>query len=78
MSEAAPHQEHQVTILVNNRPVEVPRNTTGLQIKQAAGVPLEFKLYLRRGANLDEIANDQALEVHEREEFVAVSGQDVS
>ena len=41
-------------------------------------VPPEFKLYLRRGANLDEIANEQALEVHEREEFVAVSGQDVS
>jgi hypothetical protein len=78
MSEAAPHQEHPVTILVNKKPVEVPRSTTGLQIKQAAGVPPEFKLYLRRGANLDEIANDQALEVHEREEFVAVSGQDVS
>jgi hypothetical protein len=78
MSEAASHQERQVTILVNNKPVEVPRHTTGLEIKQAAGVLPEFKLYLRRGANLDEIANDQALQVHEREQFVAVSGQDVS
>jgi Multiubiquitin len=78
MSEAAHHQERQVTILVNNKPVEVPRDTTGLQIKEAAGVPPEFKLYLRRGANLDEIGNDQPIEVHEREQFVAVSGQDVS
>jgi hypothetical protein len=65
-----------VTILVNNRPVELPsRETTGAAIKQAAGIPLEFKLY---GPHGDEIGDDDHLRVHPNERFTAISGQDVS
>jgi hypothetical protein len=65
-----------VTILVNNKPVELPdRHTTGAEIKREAGVPLEFKLY---GPHGNEIADDQRLTVHPREKFTAISGVDVS
>ena len=68
-----------ITILVNNQPVELSEDeANGLQIKQAAGVPLDFKLYLKHGTQLEEIGDDQTVKLHEREEFVAVSGQDVS
>lgn len=74
-----PPDSKTVTILVNNQPVEVPKTElTGLEIKEAAGVPSDFTLYERRGSHLDEIANDAPVKVHEHEEFVAVSGQDVS
>jgi hypothetical protein len=68
-----------VTIFVNNNPVELPdRETTGQEIKEKAGVPLDFTLYRKHGSTLDEIKNETSLKVHEREHFVAVSGQDVS
>jgi hypothetical protein len=68
-----------ITIEVNNKPVEMPnRDATGAEIKHAAGVPLDFTLYLKRGHELDEIGNDDTVKLHEREQFVAVSGQDVS
>jgi Multiubiquitin len=68
-----------ITILVNNQEVEVPKGElTGLEIKQAAGVPDDFTLYRRQGSHLNEIPDGQEIKVHEREEFVAVSGQDVS
>jgi hypothetical protein len=65
-----------VTIFVNNKEVELPdRYVTGVEIKQAAGIPLDFKLYGPKG---DEIANEQKIEVHPKEKFTAISGQDVS
>jgi hypothetical protein len=68
-----------VTIFVNNKPVELSdRETTGPEIKEKAGVPLDFTLYRKHGSSLDEIKNETTLKVHEREHFVAVSGQDVS
>lgn len=68
-----------VTIFVNNNPVELPdRETTGQEIKEKAGVPLDFTLYRKHGSTLDEVKNETTLKVHEREHFVAVSGQDVS
>ena len=68
-----------VTILVNNNEIELAdRETTGQVIKEAAAVPLEFTLYRKRGENLDEIKNEDSLKVHPREQFIAVSGQDVS
>jgi hypothetical protein len=71
--------EKVITILVNNKPVPIDKGeATGLQIKHAAAVPADFKLYLKRGAQLDEIADNQLVKLHEHEEFVAVSGQDVS
>jgi hypothetical protein len=79
MSQTTEKKEKVVTIIVNNLPVEVPeREVTGLEIKRLAGVPDDFTLYRRRGSHLDEVASDETLKVHEREEFVAVSGQDVS
>lgn len=74
--EVRPDKPKPVKIRVNNKPVELPdRNTTGAQIKQAAGIPLDFKLYGPKG---DEIKNEQELEVHPNEKFTAISGQDVS
>jgi hypothetical protein len=67
-----------VTILVNNTEVAVPHETNGAEIKRAAGVPAEFKLYRRHGSKLTEVADDAEIKVHPREEFIAVSGQDVS
>ena len=68
-----------VTILVNNRAVELPdRDTTGREIKLAADVPLEFTLYEKKGNQLREIADDDEIKVNQNDEFIAVSGQDVS
>ncbi len=79
MNQTTEEKQKSVTILVNNQAVEVPdREVTGLEIKRLAGVPDDFTLYRRRGSHLDEVADDETLKVHEHEEFVAVSGQDVS
>jgi multiubiquitin len=68
--------EKTITILVNNRAVEISgREPTGADIKAAAGVPAEFKLYDAKGV---EIANDTRVKIHEKEKFTAISGQDVS
>jgi hypothetical protein len=66
----------QVRILVNNRAVEVPgHEVSGAQIKQASGVPADFKLY---GPDGNEIADGQIVKVKHDERFTAISGQDVS
>jgi hypothetical protein len=65
-----------VEILVNNRAVEVPgHEVTGAQIKQAAGVPDDFKLF---GPDGEEIAGSETIKVKDHERFTAISGQDVS
>ena len=67
-----------VTILVNKKEVVLlGSKTTGLEIKKAAEVPLDFTLY-RKGAELDEVKDEEHITVHKGEQFVAVSGQDVS
>jgi hypothetical protein len=66
----------EVRILVNNRAVDVPgHEVTGAQIKQAAEVPADFKLY---GPDGGEIADGQTVKVKRDERFTAISGQDVS
>lgn len=66
----------EVKILVNNRAVEVPgHEVTGAQIKHAAEVPADFKLYGPDGA---EITDGQTVRVKHDERFTAISGQDVS
>jgi hypothetical protein len=76
LSEREPDKPKPVTVLVNNQPVQLPdRDTTGADIKQAAGLPLDFKLYDPNG---DEIGNEYELKVHPNEKFTAISGQDVS
>jgi len=75
-SDPAAKRRNPVTIVVNNKEVELPdRHVTGAEIKRAAGIPLDFKLYGPKG---EEIANEQRIEVHPREKFTAISGQDVS
>jgi Multiubiquitin len=65
-----------IKILVNNRAVEVPgHEVTGAQIKHAAEVPADFKLYGPDGA---EITDGQTVKVKHDERFTAISGQDVS
>lgn len=67
---------HPVTILVNRRGVQLPDDeATGLQIKEAAGVPTTFKLFDPQG---EEVGNDALIRLHEHERFTAISGQDVS
>ena len=68
--------KHPVKIIVNNRDVDVPgHDVTGAQIKQAAEVPADFKLY---GPSGSEIADEQTVRVKHDERFTAISGQDVS
>ena len=65
-----------ITVLVNNRPVQLPSDSaTGAEIKQAAGVSPDFKLY---GPDGEEIRDDESVRVHNHERFIAISGQDVS
>lgn len=78
-SSAAKAKAEPVTILVNNRPVDLPdRDTTGGEIKLAADVPLEFTLYEKKGNQLREVSDDEEIKVKKNDEFIAVSGQDVS
>lgn len=76
MDESEQRHPKPVVIFVNRREVEVPgAHATGLQVKQAAGVPDEFQLFGPKG---EPIADDQAVRVHKGEKFTAISGQDVS
>lgn len=78
-SDDKPPEPKGVTIVVNNREVEMPdRDATGAQIKHQAGIPAEFMLYREHTGKLEPVADDQAIELHENERFRAVSGQDVS
>ena len=73
-----------VQIRVNEMPVTVPREVTGLQIKQAAiaaGVPiqLDFVLSLELGHGKTKIVTDtESVTVHQGSEFVAVAPDDNS
>lgn len=71
-----PGKEHQVTILVNNRPIVLHDDkVTGAEIKAAAGVPPDFKLYDPAG---HEIGNEERIKIKDGQRFTAISGQDVS
>jgi Multiubiquitin len=68
--------DHPVSIRVNKKPVEVPAaHVTGLQIKQAAGLPDEFQLF---GPKDEPVTDTETVHVHRNEKFTAISGQDVS
>ena len=71
-----PGDGRSVKIFVNNRPVNVSGpHVTGAEIKSAAGVSADFKLYDAGG---NEIADDKKIKVKEGDRFTAISGQDVS
>jgi hypothetical protein len=66
----------QVTILVNNRPVNLDDDhATGGEIKAAADLPGDFKLYDDKGHEIDD---DKRVKLKNGERFTAISGQDVS
>lgn len=60
-----------VEIIVNGKPVQVPVDDTGRQIKQAAGAPDDYQLFRITGATEQLIADDEQLHVHDHERFLA-------
>jgi len=61
----------EVEILVNKRPVAVPARTTGAAIKATAGVPADDELFRIEGHHEIKVGDDQVIEVHDGERFVA-------
>jgi hypothetical protein len=47
-------------------------HVTGLQIKQRAGVPVEYDLARRQGQKLELVTNGQTIEIKDGEHFVAL------
>lgn len=67
---------HETAIFVNNRSVTMPDDhATGAEIKAAADIPPDFKLYDEKGR---EIASDKKVKLKDGDRFTAISGQDVS
>lgn len=60
-----------VEILVNTKPVDVPSEVTGAEIKAAAKVPADFKLFRVQGHREIPVGDDEQLRVHHHEKFVA-------
>lgn len=70
------NKDRPVTIRVNRKEVTLPDDrVTGLQIKRAAKIAENFKLFDPDG---DEVPNDKVVRIREGERFTAISGQDVS
>ena len=69
----------EVSIQVNNKPVDVPRHTTGAEIKSRAGVPATYELFRITGEKKEHpIVDDEKLTVKEGERFVASPSLDPS
>ena len=76
MSADERHKPEKVVIYVNNRKVVMRHDhATGLEIKKAADVPTEFKLFDPKGKEIDD---DKRIKLHDGDRFTAISGQDVS
>ena len=60
-----------IEILVNTKPVDVPSEVTGAEIKSAAKVPADFKLFRVEGHREVPVADEERLHVHHHEKFVA-------
>ncbi len=75
---------HAVTIKVNGNDVTLQsRKATGMQIKQAAiaqGVAIQpdFNLYRRVGGKLKLVPDSETIELHDNEEFKAVTPEEPS
>jgi hypothetical protein len=67
-----PHAQHHrtVEIVVNGKPIIVPVDESGLQIKQAVGVPDGFQLFRIVGHKEELIRDDEDFRVHEHERFL--------
>ena len=76
MNQETNHDPHdsddkQVQVFVNNRSVTVPHKTTGRQIKSLAGVPADFKLFRVHGNHEEPIDDEERVEAHDGERFIA-------
>src|SRR4051794_21268841 len=60
-----------VEILVNTKPVQVSSEVTGAEIKAAAKVPADFRLFRVEGHQEIPVGNDELLHVHQHEKFIA-------
>jgi hypothetical protein len=60
-----------VEIEVNNKPVVVPKKTTGAEIKAKAGVATDFQLFRIAGNTEHPVADDDEITVHAGQRFVA-------
>ena len=70
-AEPAPAAAHEVEIMVNKRPVKVPARTTGAAIKASADVPADDQLFKVEGNKEVEVGDDEPIQVHNGERFVA-------
>ena len=61
----------EVEIVVNKRLVRVPVRTTGAAIKAAAEVPGDDQLFRVEGAKEIPVGDNDQIEVHDGERFVA-------
>lgn len=76
---AAENHDKQIEVLVNKKKVLLPsEHETGAQILAIAELPADFQLFIEHGEELEPVAPDQEIEVHQEERFRAVSGQEVS
>ena len=65
--------EHQFTIIVNGREFRTAAHQlTGLEIKTLAGIPADYELFHVEGRESKAVANEQVIEIHEKEEFRAI------
>ena len=71
-------KDKRVEIVVNQQPVEVPKETTGAEIKELAGVAPDFQLFLIDGDEEIEIGNDEQIKVHKGMAFSATPTLDPS
>ena len=79
MATTTEQKEKPITILVNDKPVEMPTKlVTGLQIKIAAKVPVDSTLYRLRGQERIPVGDNEQIEIHEEERFLDVPGGNVS
>lgn len=60
-----------VEIEVNNKPVVVPKKTTGAEIKERAGVAADFQVFRIAGKTEHPVADDDEITVHAGQRFVA-------
>jgi Multiubiquitin len=72
--------EHRpVTVIINGTKfVFITDDVTGRQIKEKAGIPLDYSLYLRHPGDNEPISNDERVELHEGEHFFSRPPSNVS
>lgn len=64
-----------VRIFMNDRPFELPKGKyMGSELKASTDVPAGDLLYRITGNNREEIGDQQSVEIHQDEHFVAVPG----